>query len=418
MNDIIGTERLLAAWMEAEAPPRAPAGLRDDILSATTGIRPRPAWLARLKGNHMNVIMGGRVGRSPYQRYVPILVALGLLLALLVGAAVVGSRLLLQSDTSPGIARVAFTEPLFQVVQGDDGTTWVSTFNEEAGAFQVTGIHRVNPDGTSAAPVVTDLPPGHVSFVVLDGVIWASHDEAGGWRTWDAETGEPIAAGELGGANLRPLEPLMAYGAVWQPLFGSDGVARLDPRTGETVRITTAPAPRGLAAGADHVWVAHVSGPVVGIDPETNEVTTTLPVESTSCGASVAGGRVWVFACSGSITVDVFEPDGTLAKTYRSDAVPIYAFDYDGDVWTVETTAEARVFENDQFKTVPSRTRIVRLDRSTLEPLASYDAGEGITIPDRADLVTGTLDSDALWLVQGTDAIRVPLSALPDRPGE
>jgi hypothetical protein len=156
----------------------------------------------------------------------------------------------------------------------------------------------------------------------------------------------------------------------------------------------------------------------MGIDPATNEVTAQLPVESTSCGASVAGGRVWVFACSGSITADVFEPDGTLAKTYRSKGVPIYAFDYDGDVWTVETTPEARVFENDEFKTVPSRTSIVRLDKSTLEPLASFDAGEGISIPDRADLVTGTLDSDALWLVQGTDALRVPLAALPARPGE
>jgi hypothetical protein len=212
MNDTMSTERLLAAWMEAEAPPRAPDGLRDDILTTTTGIRPRPVWLARLKGNHMNVIVGGRAGRSPYQRYVPILVALGLLLALLVGAAVVGSRLLLQSAPAPTISRVPFSEPIFQVIQGDDGTTWASTFREEAGEFQVTGIHRVNPDGTSAAPVVTDLPPGHVSFVVLDGVIWASHDEAGTWQTWDAQTGEPLARGELGGAALRPLEPLMANG--------------------------------------------------------------------------------------------------------------------------------------------------------------------------------------------------------------
>ena len=155
MTDINGTERLLAAWLEVEAPPRAPDGLRDDILTATSRIRPRPVWLARLKGNHMDVIVGGRAGRRPYQRYVPILVAVGLLVALLVGAAIVGSRLLDQSTAIPAVSRVPFTEPVTQIIQGDDGTTWASTGLNDAGSFQITGIHRVNPDGVTSTPVVT-----------------------------------------------------------------------------------------------------------------------------------------------------------------------------------------------------------------------------------------------------------------------
>lgn len=417
MTDTMSTERLLATWMEAEASPRAPDGLRDDILTATTGIRPRPAWLARLKGNHMNVIVGGRAGRSPYQRYVPILVALGLLVALLVGAAVVGSRLLLQSAPAPTISRVPFTEPIFQVIQGDDGTTWASTGDGDAVSFQLTGIHRMNPDGVTSTPVVTDLPPGHTSFVVLDGVIWASNDESSSWLTFDAESGKPLGRGPLGDADLRPLEPLVAYGAVWQHLFGADGVVRTDPRTGDAVRIQTAPQPRNLAAGAGRVWVVHLDAPVMGIDPATNQVVAQLQPTSTSCGVSVAGGRVWVYSCSGSVAADVFEPDGTRVGQYvADDAVPLYTFDYDGDVWVVETTKEARVFQNDAFTTVPSRTRIVRLDAATLAPLGSYDAGEGISIPERVDLLSGTLASDALWLIQGQDVMRVPLALLPDRP--
>jgi hypothetical protein len=348
---------------------------------------------------------------------VPILVALVLLVTMLVGAAIVGSRLLYESTPMPAVSRVPFADPVAQVIQGDDGTTWASTALNDAGSFRVTGIHRVNPDGVTSTPVVTDLPPGHTSFVVLDGVIWASNDESGMWLTFDAKTGAALGRGSLGDADLRPLEPLMAYGAVWQHLFGADGVVRTDPRSGDALRIRTAPEPRNLAAGAGRVWVVHLNAPVMGIDPARNEVVAQLQPTYTPCAASVAGERVWVYSCYGSAAVDVFEPDGTSVGQYvADDAVTQYSFDYDGDVWVVETTREARVFENDEFRTVPARTRIVRLDPVTLEPLASYDAGEGIGIPERADLLSGTLASDALWLVQGEDVIRVPLALLPERP--
>ncbi|HET7830110.1 MAG TPA: hypothetical protein VFL03_11165, partial [Candidatus Limnocylindrales bacterium] len=209
MTDITGTERLLAAWLEGEAPPRAPDGLRDDILTATSRIRPRPAWLARLKGNHMDVIVGGRTGRSSYRRSVPILVALVLLVAMLVGAAIVGSRLLYESTPMPAVSRVPFADPVAQVIQGEDGTTWASTALNDAGSFRVTGIHRVNPDGVTSTPVVTDLPPGHTSFVVLDGVIWASTGESETWHSYDAETGAALGSGPIG---AWPLEPRIAFG--------------------------------------------------------------------------------------------------------------------------------------------------------------------------------------------------------------
>jgi hypothetical protein len=363
----------------------------------------------------MNVIVGGRAGRSPYQRPIQALLILGLLLALVAGAAIVGSQLLQQRPQAPSISRVPFTEPLFQVIFADDGTTWASTAQGDATTFRVTGIHRVNADGVTSTPVITDLPTGHVSFVVLDGVIWASNDEAGTWLSWDAKTGARLGGGDLGS---RPLEPISAYGSVWQNLYGSNEVVRVDPDTGSTVRIETAPGPRGLAAGAGHVWVVHPYAPVMGIDPTTNTVTTRFDPGSTSCGISVAGGRVWVFSCSSSVAAEVFEPDGTLAKTYVGDGAPWFAFDYDGDVWTIETKGESRDFVNGSIVTTPSMTRAVRLDPVTFEPLASYDIGEQVGVAGRSDTVTGTLDSDALWLVQGQDVIRVPLALLPERPTE
>ena len=416
MTNVFDTERLLAAWLEAEAPPRAPDGLRDDILTATSRIRPRPAWLAQLKGNLMDLIVGGRSGRSQTQRLVPLLVSLALLLALAVGAAIVGSQLLKQPTPVAPISRVPFTEPLFQVIFGDDGTTWASTVRDEPGDYRITGIHRIDREAGTATPVVTDLPAGHTSFVVVDDVIWATNDESGTWRSWDATTGAKLGDGEIG---ARPLEPIAAFGYVWQPLFEGWEVVRVHPGTGDMVRIPFADAARALVPDAERVWVFTLDGVVSAVDPESATVTAELRPSYLTCGGSVAGGRVWAFGCDAIGRAEVFEPDGTRAGMYVSpDAIPWFAFDYDGDVWVVESTQEVRVFENDTFRTQPSVTRVVRLDPATLKPLATFDLGEGVGLSGRSDVVTGSLDSDALWLVQGTDVIRVPLAALPERPGE
>jgi len=52
--------RLLQTWLETEAPDQVPNGLATRIQAATRAERPRPGWLARLEGHHMDVIQGGR----------------------------------------------------------------------------------------------------------------------------------------------------------------------------------------------------------------------------------------------------------------------------------------------------------------------------------------------------------------------
>ena len=90
MNDEQRTVRLVQTWLESEAPGHVPAGLLDRINTTTRSSRPRPVWIARLEGHHMNVIEGGRRTASP--RLGLVLAIIGLTLALLGAAAFVGSR--------------------------------------------------------------------------------------------------------------------------------------------------------------------------------------------------------------------------------------------------------------------------------------------------------------------------------------
>jgi TolB protein len=92
--------------------------------------------------------------------------------------------------------------------------------------------------------------------------------------------------------------------AVWlgvQPEGGGDYVARIDPRTnGVVATIPVNSSPWDVAAGAGSVWVTGIgenkSGTLQRIDPATNEVVATITVESSGHPGLVAAGddAVWV----------------------------------------------------------------------------------------------------------------------------
>ena len=90
MNTKHRADRLLDVWLQLEAPAAPPPELLTDITARTSSTRPRPAWLARLEGHHMDVIQGGRRTRAP--RLGLVLAIIGLLLVAIAAAAFFGSR--------------------------------------------------------------------------------------------------------------------------------------------------------------------------------------------------------------------------------------------------------------------------------------------------------------------------------------
>jgi hypothetical protein len=90
MTDDRRAARLLQTWLESEAPERVPTGLLERIDIVTRSARPRPSWVARLEGHHMDVIEGGR--RSSLPRLGLVLAIIGLIIAAAGAAALIGSR--------------------------------------------------------------------------------------------------------------------------------------------------------------------------------------------------------------------------------------------------------------------------------------------------------------------------------------
>lgn len=84
-------DRLVRAFLESEAPDRVPDGLLARIDIATRTSRPRPAWLARLEGHHVDIITGGR--RTTGTSRLGLVLAVIALVAVLAAAAIyVGSQ--------------------------------------------------------------------------------------------------------------------------------------------------------------------------------------------------------------------------------------------------------------------------------------------------------------------------------------
>jgi hypothetical protein len=389
MSSEFTTDRLIAAWLSGEAPTGAPDGLRDHVVSTTATLRPRPVWLARLKGNHMDVIAGGRSRqRLTPRHHVPVLVVVGLLLVVAIGALVVGSQL---RKPVPVQTRYGLPGPAFQVITGSDGV-FASSFD----GSNTTAIYRLSESGTWT-PVVTDLPSGHVAFVVAGDSIWGVASDSGGSAIqWDATTGERLQAFHAG---AMPLEPLVAYDAVWVPIYRDNKVVRIDPTTGAATPIDfPAGGARDLAAGGGRIWVADPGATnVYGIDVTTHQVTASDPILAQLCGVSYAADRVWALRC-GEGDVHVLDPaSGVVQGTLDAGGAVGDVFEHDGRVWAMLRP------------TGTDRNLLVNVDPATLEVLGEYDTG--LT----GELSFPALTDDAIWFGAGEAAVRIPFALLPSR---
>ena len=96
-------------------------------------------------------------------------------------------------------------------------------------------------------------------------------------------------------------------------------------------RIATVPSPCELAEGLDRIWISsYGNNAVVGIDPSTNEGTTTLDVPDGPCGVTVGFGSVWV--SGGTQTVARIDPES--GETIATIEIP-------GEIYDVQAGPDA-----------------------------------------------------------------------------
>jgi TolB protein len=165
-------DRDLTAWLEAVAPPRAPANLLADSLIRTAGTRQRRAW--RIPGRWISMLTTLRFAAVPrIATYIALLIAL--ILAMVLAFYVIGSQHRLPKPLGPAANGVIAFESAGQISLAnlDGSARRALTRTSEVAASPVW-----SPDGTHLAfwswPRPANIAPDSLTSVDFDSLATTS----------------------------------------------------------------------------------------------------------------------------------------------------------------------------------------------------------------------------------------------------
>jgi YVTN family beta-propeller protein len=180
--------------------------------------------------------------------------------------------------------------PASGAVAVGNGAVWVAS-----GGYGATAhLSRIDPHSNSVAVrLATGEAPSDVATGL--GSTWVSDSFENTVTRIDANN-VVIASIPVGAVGHGPSAIAVGAGAVWVAENLDDTIVRIDPQTNSvTTTIPVGSYPTGVAVGEGSVWVANShDGTLSRINPETNKVIQTIEIGSSPAGVAVAQGSVWV----------------------------------------------------------------------------------------------------------------------------
>jgi DNA-binding beta-propeller fold protein YncE len=189
---------------------------------------------------------------------------------------------------------------------------------------------------------------------------------------------------EIAPVGTEPIAVVEGFGSLWVANFGDRTIQRVDPTTGESVRIIALSAsgnPSDLVIGGESLWAASsIDGVVARINPRTGGI---KRIEVGVGVGALAFGEGWVWATNGQ-TNEVLRIDPQTERVERrvleGDGQPLGVAVGEGWVWVAEHLGG----------------RVARLDPDTMELVAKIPLRRGQ--PDRIAIGLGYV-----WVTIGSD---------------
>ena len=198
------------------------------------------------------------------------------------------------------------------VVAGD-GAVWVANSGERS-------VSWINP---ATNTVVKTVPVGNgpTGIALGNGSVWVANSLDNSVSRIDPNKGVVVATIPVGGT---PSGVAAGLGAVWVTNATEGTVSRISPSSNTVVRpILVGNGPGAIAVGAGAVWVANgLDGTVFRIDPAREAVVATVGVGDGPNAVAVSLGAVWATSELGG-TVTRIDPDtNTAARTIEVGSAP------------------------------------------------------------------------------------------------
>jgi class 3 adenylate cyclase/DNA-binding beta-propeller fold protein YncE len=196
-----------------------------------------------------------------------------------------------------------------------EGSVWLAVKRSRSLAVLELAPELGNP---RRPPVVIDrsrFPSFEGAQVtVAEGAVWTLEPSNGQVSRIDPDTGQVSVLAE--GVDARSIA--VGQGSIW--LGGNIGVTRMDPATGEFLKVIDVGGPPGtstsIAVGTAAVWFARASAPKLWqIETRTSAITQTFAVGAGPASVAVGEGGVWV---ANSI-------DGTVSRIGNEATIPLGA---------------------------------------------------------------------------------------------
>lgn len=232
----------------------------------------------------------------------------------------------------------------FLAVEGD--SVWVTNAGK---------VERWSRQG-KIATVAMAKPCG--AMAILDGSLWVADCEEKALVRIDTAKAEKIATVRTGLASTGELNVVAGAGSVWVASDNTAGkVSRVDPATNKVIAtIPVNPGTWYLAFGFGSVWVvSSESGSIQKIDPATNAVVKTTPLGKEPAFLAAGEGAVWVQE-QGDGTVARIDPE-TGEVTGRVKIGPVLKY---GDIDTGAGTVWLRTTEDQTFVAIDPQTLTIK----------------------------------------------------------
>jgi Tol biopolymer transport system component len=225
-------DRLLAAWIKADAVSREPDGLLEATLMRTGRMRRRPAWLLPERWIPMQLTMR----LQPIPRIAAVLVILGLIVALAAVVVMIGSRpAVLEPFGLAGNGRIAFVSEGDIYTANPDGTdvVGIASGSDIDGrpvwshiGSKVAFFRWSSTSATTADVMVLDVATGRVVRITSGAVqlsvpSWSPDDQMLTFSQ-DGPNGPAVYTARSDGSV--PPTRLDALGVAEAPVWSPDGV--------------------------------------------------------------------------------------------------------------------------------------------------------------------------------------------------
>jgi sugar lactone lactonase YvrE len=233
-----------------------------------------------------------------------------------------------------------------------------------AGAGTVAAYSTSSGELTSAARVGR----GPASVAVGAGAVWVANLEAGTLSRVDPGTGDEEASG---GVGTRPSEVVIVGATLVVADPFADSVTFVDAATGAVIGSISLHA-ASMAATADAVWVADdVGGRVARVDPRTQDVVASVPVEGGVSAIAASSTGVWAGA---TLTGELHLVD---PATEEVTGGPIPVAEVDALAWDGTAIWAASSLDDRVVRVDPGAGRVTRTVETCDTPTALAGDPEG-----------------------------------------